>query len=80
MENKFKDLSFEEAIRRLEAIAAELEVENTTLEASLKLYEEGIALVRYCNASLEAAERKVKILSVNPDGELCESDFSGENT
>ncbi len=79
MENKFENMSFEEAVRRLERIATELEGENTTLEASLMLYEEGIALVRYCSSTLEAAERKVKILAVNGDGELCEEELSQNN-
>ena len=73
---KKEDIAFEEAIKRLEAIAAELEAENASLEDSLKLYEEGIALIRRCNSLLDDAQRKIKMISVSPDGELCEVDFA----
>ena len=67
---KITGMSFEEAVRKLEEIAARLEGENVDLDSSLKLYEEGISLVRYCNAMLDKAERKIKMLSVSGDGEL----------
>jgi exodeoxyribonuclease VII small subunit len=71
-----KDMTFEEAIRALESIATSLENENIDLDESLKLYEEGVKLVRYCNKLIESAERKIKVLSLTPDGELEEKDFS----
>ena len=74
---KNQELSFEEAVRKLEKIASELEREGLALDESLKLYEEGIGLVRYCNTVLTEAERKVKLLSVNADGEIYEKDFEG---
>lgn len=79
---KITGMSFEEAVRKLEEIAARLEGENVDLDSSLKLYEEGISLVRYCNAMLDKAERKIKMLSVSGDGELEEREFpiSAENT
>lgn len=76
---KKNELSFEAAVRRLEAIAAELEKDNAALDTSLALYEEGVKLIRYCNSMLEDAERKIKILTVNADGEPQESDFGEAN-
>lgn len=73
---KIDGLSFEDAIRRLGEIATELERGGADLEASLALYEEGIKLIRYCNKTLEDAERKVKLLGVSADGELEERDFA----
>ena len=73
-----EELSFEEAVRRLEKISSELEREKIALDQSLKLYEEGVKLVRYCNKMLEDAERKIKLLSVNSDGEIEERDFITE--
>ena len=70
------EMSFEEAVKRLEEIAAKLEAEKVDLDSSLKLYEEGIYLVRYCNTMLDGAERKIKMLSVNADGELAQRDFA----
>ena len=72
---KKEELSFEEAIKRLEAIASELEGDKLALEDSLKLYEEGIRLIRYCNTMLEGAERRIKMIGINADGEPEEKDF-----
>ncbi len=72
---KIEELSFEEAVKRLEAVAASLEREGVSLDESLKLYEEGVKLVRYCNSLLEGAQRKITMLSVSDGGELEEKDF-----
>ena len=72
---KKEELSFEDAIKRLQQIAEELEKDGYSLDASLGLYEEGIKLIRYCNTVLSDAERKVKYLSATPDGEIEEKDF-----
>ena len=69
------DLTFEEAIKELEKIALALENEKIDLDESLGLYEKGVKLVRYCNKLIESAERKIKVLSVNTDGEIEEKDL-----
>ena len=69
------EMTFEEAIRKLESIALSLENEKIDLDESLKLYEEGVKLVRYCNKLIESADRKIKVLSLNADGEIEEKDF-----
>ena len=68
-------MTFETAIARLEEIVRLLESGNAPLDVSLSLYEEGVALVKLCNARLDAAEQKVKILTVGPDGNLTENDM-----
>lgn len=73
--------TFETALARLEEIVHALEQGNIPLEDSLKAFEEGIGLVRFCNGKLESAEQKVKILL---NGGTEEEDFSalpqgGEN-
>lgn len=73
---KIEEMSFEAAVKRLEEVASALEREGVSLDESLKLYEEGVKLIRYCNGLLEGAERKIKILSVSGDGELTEQDFA----
>ena len=73
-----KDMTFEEAIRALESIATSLENEKIDLDESLKLYEEGVKLVRYCNKLIDSAERKIKVLTLSSDGELEEKDFQSE--
>lgn len=74
-----QDMNFEQAMERLEKITAELSREGITLEESLTLYEEGIALARMCNSRLEDTERKIKMLQISADGEIEEKDFLENN-
>ena len=69
-------LSYEAAMTRLNEIVASLEDGNAPLDASLALYEEGVALVRHCNALLEAAETQIKVLTRDPSGEIVEANFA----
>lgn len=62
--------TFEEALKRLENIVAELEKENVDLETSLKLFEEGIMLSRTCARKLEEAEKKIELLTREEGGRL----------
>ena len=57
-----EELSFEETMQKLEKIAEELENENIDLDASVKKFEEGMALSQKCNKMLEDAEKKITIL------------------
>ena len=70
-----KDISFEQALERLEEIADSLENGDFSLEESIKLYEEGVNLIKLCNSKLEGVESSIKIL-INNDGELTEEDFN----
>ena len=72
-----KELTFENAMARLEEIVGSLESGDFALDKSLSLFEEGIKLVRLCNNYLEKAESSVKKL-INQDGELIEKDFDPE--
>lgn len=67
--------SFEEAMARLEEIVRLLENGKSSLDDSLSAFEEGISLVKYCNAKLTDAEQKVRILMQNEAGEMLEEDF-----
>ena len=71
-----KNLAFEAAVSRLEEIVSLLEKGNTSLDESLKLYEEGVSLVRYCNSKLDNAEQQIKMLVSDDKGELIEKDFT----
>ena len=72
------NIKLEDAMKRLDEVLAVLEGENTDLEASLKLYEEGIKLVRLCNEKLSEAERMIKVLKMNADGEIIQSDLDAK--
>jgi exodeoxyribonuclease VII small subunit len=61
---------FEDALSKLEKIVSKLEEGDIPLEESLKLFEEGIRLSRFCNQKLDEAEKKVEILLKGKDGTL----------
>ena len=64
--NKKKDNNFESALKRLEEISDLLENEDTPLEDSIKLYEEGIELKEFCEDKLKSAKLKIdKIVKRN---------------
>ena len=59
--------SYEESIGRLQEIVGELEQKAITLEQSMKLFEEGVLLVKQCGDVLSAAQQKVDMLSQTID-------------
>ena len=63
------EATFESALKQLEEIVQRLEKGELPLEESLKLYEEGIRLSRYCHAKLEEAEGKIEMLMKDARGE-----------
>lgn len=60
--------NFEESLRKLESIVAQLEQGDLALEESLKLFEEGVGLSAVCKQELDAAEGKVQMLIKQRDG------------
>jgi exodeoxyribonuclease VII small subunit len=68
--------SFEAALKHLEEIVQRLEKGELALEDSLKLYEEGIRLSRYCHAKLEEAEGRIEQLLKDSRGEA-QADAAG---
>ena len=69
-----KKKTFEEALARLEQITTELEQGDPDLEESLKKFDEGVELVKFCNAKLEEAHKKVDLL-IQQDDSLQAVDF-----
>lgn len=61
-------MSFEEAMKKLEAVVRDLESGNVELEKSIALYEEGARLKAYCEKKLKEAEEKVAQITLGPDG------------
>jgi len=61
---------FEDALNKLEKIVTKLEEGDVPLEESLRLFEEGIKLSRFCNQKLDEAEKRVEILLKNKEGVL----------
>ena len=65
--------TFEENLKELESIVAELEKGELGLEDAISKFEKGIAVSKECNAKLDEAEKRINILL---DGE--EKEFSIE--
>jgi exodeoxyribonuclease VII small subunit len=54
---------FEENMARLESLVRQLEQGELSLENALKCYQEGVALVGYCQQSIERTAAEVEILT-----------------
>lgn len=63
-----KKQTFEQNLERLDEVLRLLEKDSVPLDELMKLYEEGVGLVRACNEQLDHAEQKVKLLQISPDG------------
>lgn len=73
-----KDVKFDEAIKRLENIVEQLEDEETPLEKSVELFEEGKQLSTVCMERLQAIEKKIKVL-IDQGNEVQFEDFSASD-
>lgn len=62
-----KDEPIEQAMDRLEEILRKLEDENTPLEESFGLYEQGMKLVRTIDGKIEKVEKQMTVLEGDED-------------
>lgn len=67
---KDTELPFEQSFTRLEQILEKMNSGATTLDESLKLFEEADQLIVGCSKRLNDAERRVETLIKNRSGEL----------
>ena len=63
-------LSFEDALKELEAIVQQLEQGKTKLDDAIGSYERGALLKRHCEQKLAEAKMKVEKISFSPDGSV----------
>lgn len=61
-------LSFEAALKELEAIVTRLEGGDETLEESIRLYERGSALRARCADRLDAAQARIEAIRTDAEG------------
>lgn len=71
--------TFEESLKKLESIVEQMEKGELSLEQSLKLFEEGVALSAACKKELDEAEGKVQMLIRQRDGSFKTEPFPPEN-
>ena len=74
-----KNHTFEENMHRLEQIVRAMERGDVALDESLKLFQEGTALVEACGKLLDEAELQVKKITTAADGSPIEEAFNYEN-
>ncbi len=74
MSQEAKEMTFEQAMSRLEQIVKTLENGQVPLEDLIKLFDEGTALVKLCTERLDKAEEKVRLLQMK-GGVLTEEEF-----
>lgn len=58
-----KNKTFESELQKLQEIVAKLENGTESLETSLKLFEEGTKIAKFCYEVLDSAEQKITNLS-----------------
>jgi exodeoxyribonuclease VII small subunit len=68
--------SFEESLKQLETIVAQLERGDLPLEDSIRIFETGMRLSSECKKQLEEAEGKVELLVKRRDGAMDRETFA----
>ena len=68
--------TFENAMKQLENIVHELESGNLSLDDSIKKFEEGIKLSKFCSAKLDETEKRITTLTKEQDGSITEKPFA----
>lgn len=68
--------NFEQSLKQLEAIVAQMERGDISLEDSVKLFEEGTKLAEQCKQQLAEAEGKVEILIKQRNGAMKREPFA----
>ena len=63
-----EEMSFEEAMKELEAVVNKLDSGDVPLDASIALYERGAALKKRCKEELDRAEEKVAAITLDAEG------------
>ncbi|WP_031408371.1 exodeoxyribonuclease VII small subunit [Geobacillus vulcani] len=64
-----KEMTFEEAMKRLEKIVEKLEEGNVPLEEAIAFFQEGIKLSKLCHDKLQHVEKQLEYM-LREDGEL----------
>ncbi|CUK08501.1 Exodeoxyribonuclease 7 small subunit [Ruegeria denitrificans] len=62
-------MTFEQAMKELEAVVGQLERGDVALDQSIALYERGAALKKRCEEELKRAEEKVAAITLDANGQ-----------
>lgn len=72
------DVKYEEALKRLEKLVAELDKSEIDLETRLKKFEEGTKLARLLLKKLDQAKKKVEVLVKSETGQAALAPFDDD--
>ncbi|WP_120634800.1 MULTISPECIES: exodeoxyribonuclease VII small subunit [unclassified Ruegeria] len=64
-----EQMTFEQAMKELEAVVGQLERGDVALDQSIALYERGAALKKRCEDELKRAEEKVAAITLDANGQ-----------
>lgn len=67
---EFENLSFEEALQKLENIVKDLEGGRIKLDDAVEAYEKAVALKKICEEKLQKAQLKIEKIEISPEGEI----------
>ena len=73
-----KKTTFEESLKRLETIVSEMENSQLDIDKAMKLFEEGISLVKECSSKLNETKKRIEIL-VEKNGKIEKENFTEMN-
>lgn len=68
-------MTFEENLRRLETIVEQLDSDGVELNEALKLFEDGVAILRQASDELAVVESRVKVLIDDANGAVVTRDL-----
>ena len=74
-----QNMTFEAAMQRLEQIVRTMERGDAPLDDSLKLFQEGTELVRFCAQMLDDAQLQIQKVMTAPDGTPKLEDFTDDD-
>jgi exodeoxyribonuclease VII small subunit len=74
-------IDFEKALKQLEEIAVRLEEGDLSLDESIRQFEKGMQLAKFCRVKLDEVERKIEILQKGEGGRITgkEVDVNGDS-
>ena len=69
-----KEMTYEQAVGRLEEIAGLMESGKLSLDESMKLYDESVRLTEFCYSKLEAFKQRVYKVTSSGEKEIAQND------
>lgn len=75
-----RKVNFEKSIERLEVIVDKLEDGETSLDESIRLYQEGRKLGAQCSELLSGIEKKARLLLEDEEGQVTEAPMDVEES